>query len=69
MDFAKRKIYSRYQLFQNMIIKEQQSEGQYLEIDATGSIEEVYKKIMEVIYRELNIRVLDIPENKTIYAL
>ena len=69
MDFAKRKIYSRYQLFQNMIIKEQQSEGQYLEIDVTGSIEEVYKKIMKVIYRELNIRVLDIPENKTIYAL
>lgn len=69
MDFDKRKIYSRYQLFQNMIIKEQQYDGQYVEIDATGSIDEVQKKVMEFIYQELRKRILDVPNDKTIYAL
>lgn len=52
LDLEKAAIYSKYQDFQNLIIQEQLNNGEYIEFDATGSIEEVNLRLSKKIFNK-----------------
>ena len=61
-------IYEKYQYLQNQAIEQQIINNAYTIFEATGSIEEVNKQLIELISKEM-IKKLNIVEGKTIYAL